>query len=59
MVPSSMRRVVTLGVDGTIAAACSARWCEVITTRAPQSSTMYASSPLVNRDDAAVYTAPA
>ena len=48
-----------MGVDGTIAAAWSARWCDMITTRAPQSSTMYASSPLVSRDDAAVYTAPA
>ena len=42
-----------------ISVAWSALYLDVMKTLASQSRRMYDSSPLVSRDDAAVYTAPA
>ena len=54
MVPSSISRSETPGVAATISAAWSALALDVMNTLASQSRTMYESSPLVRRDDAAV-----
>jgi hypothetical protein len=49
-----MRRSETPGVSATISAAWSALYFDVMKTLAWQSLRMYASSPLVSRDEHAV-----
>ena len=54
-----MSLISTAPISGRISAAWSALYRDVMNARAPQSETMYDSSPLVRRDEQAVYTSPA